>query len=74
MIDIRPLVKMYLARNAVLGKGPGTMSDLAALLDVDRGSLSRRLGGQRGGAAVSVEAVADALGLTVTDLIFGGRL
>jgi len=71
--DIRPNIKAHLARNAALGLKPGTMRELAAALGVRAPGLSRFLGGQSSPAGVTLEQVAEALGVSVDAAVWLGR-
>ena len=72
--DVRPTVRLLLARNAVHGKHPQSMRGLARLLGLDPSAFNRRLAGKKGGSGVTMEQVATIIGCTVEDIYTGGRL
>jgi len=70
-LKLKSNVKFALAYNGLHGQEPQTFAKLAEVLGVDRGNLSRFLSGKKGGAALTIEQVAEALGTTVTKLVTG---
>ena len=76
-MDMRTNVKAVLDHRARLGTSPVNMHELAKELGVSRSGLSHYLGRGRGRRAAVLELaqVAEALGVSVDDLIFwDGRL